>query len=215
MKGREILDALLDCQEAYKWLLENGPDRASSASQVVVAGDSAGGNLTLAILAWARDEGLRQPDAAVAIAPATDSTFSSPSIKANIETDHMLGPFMGPMTKIPHRFLVLSAWMMNKISPADPRVSPLHGNLDNLPPLLIHASESEMLRDDAVRYTNKAREAGSPVTLETWNDMLHVWHAFVETVPESQDAFEHIEAFLTEALAGNNQFTSTHVISAK
>ena len=60
-----------------------------------VAGDSAGGNLTLSLIAWLRDQGLRAPDAAVALSPATDSTLGSPSLKANLQTDAMLGPLLG------------------------------------------------------------------------------------------------------------------------
>ena len=67
----------------------------------MVAGDSAGGNLTLSIIAWARDQNLRPADAAVALSPATDATFGSPSLRRNIDTDLMLGPMLGPMTGNP------------------------------------------------------------------------------------------------------------------
>ena len=68
-----------------------------------VAGDSAGGNLTLSLIAWVRDQGLRAPDAAVALSPLTDATLASPSLRANVRSDPMLGPLFGPMARVPQR----------------------------------------------------------------------------------------------------------------
>lgn len=190
------LDCLTDCQTAYRWILENGPDGPGVPRTLFVAGDSAGGNLTLTVIAWARDEGLRPADGAVALSPATDASFSSPSLLANVATDHMLGPAFGRITRLPRWLLSWFSWITNRAHPCDPRVSPVHGDLSNLPPTLIHASEAEMLLDDARRYVNKAREAGSEATLETWHHMLHVWHAFEQRLPEAREAFEHIGRFL-------------------
>ncbi|MEO8125070.1 MAG: alpha/beta hydrolase fold domain-containing protein, partial [Burkholderiales bacterium] len=81
-----------DCRSAYRWLIENGPEVVLPATAIFVAGDSAGANLTLSLIAWVRDQGLRAPDAAVALSPSTDSTLGSPSLKANLPTDPMLGP---------------------------------------------------------------------------------------------------------------------------
>jgi acetyl esterase/lipase len=71
-----------------------------------VAGDSAGGNLTLSLLAWVRDQGLRAPNAAVAWSPATDSSLGSPSLKSNLATDPMLGPLFKSLTKVPRTLLL-------------------------------------------------------------------------------------------------------------
>ena len=190
------LDCLTDCQLAYRWILDNGPNGPAPVETLFVAGDSAGGNLTLAVIAWARDEGLRPADAAVALSPATDSTFTAPSLTTNIKTDHMLGPMFGRFAKMPRGLMLWFAWITNRVRPTDPRVSPLRGNLANLPPTLVHASEAEILLDDARRYVNKATEAGSEATLETWHHMLHVWHMFEQQLPEAQEAFNHIERFL-------------------
>ncbi len=190
------LDGIADCQRAYRWILANGPDGPGPARTLFVAGDSAGGNLTLMIIAWARDEGLRAADAAVALSPGTDSTFGSPSLRSNVESDPMLGPLFGKLARYPRALLLYSSWTTNRIIPRDPRVSPVYGNLAGLPPVLVHASEAEMLRDDARRWVNKARAAGSPATLETWPGVVHVWHAFAPELPEAKEAFEHIGAFL-------------------
>ena len=185
-----------DSRAAYRWLLENGPDGLSAANAVFVAGDSAGGNLTLSLIAWIRDQGLRAPNAAVALSPATDGTLGSPSLKTNIATDPMLGPLFKSLTRIPRTALLWGGWIANRVRPCDPVVSPVFGDLSNLPPLLVHASEAEMLLDDSRRYVNKALAAGSPVTLQTWHHMVHVWQIYHPELPEGREAFEEIGKFL-------------------
>ena len=186
-----------DCQTAYKWVLENGPDGKTGApSSFFIAGDSAGGNLSLMTIAWARDLGLPAVNAAVALSPLTDSTFSSPSMRSNIATDHMLGPSLGSITKMPSTIRVWLGLMLGRIRPNDPRVSPIFGDLSGLPPTLVHASEAEMLLDDSRRWVNKALEAGTDATLQTWPHVLHVWHIFGDKMPEAKEAFENIGRFL-------------------
>ncbi len=183
------MQMLHDCHAAWKYLLEHGPDGAAAIREGYVAGDSAGGNLTLELIAWARDHGVRAPDAAIALSPATDSTFASPSIRSNVASDRMLGPFMSSITKVPRTLLLWLTWFANRVRPDDPRVSPLRGDLGGLPPLLIQASTSEMLADDAIRYANRARAAGSSVDLQMWSGLMHVWQVFDPELPESRDAY--------------------------
>ena len=162
-----------------------------------MAGDSAGGNLTLSLIAWVKDQqGLRAPNAAVALSPATDATLGSLSLKSNIPTDPMLGPLFGRLARVPAALLLWGGWLQTRLRPSDPVVSPVYGNLVGLPPLLVQASEAEMLRDDARRYVNKAVAAGSPVQLQTWNHMVHVWQIFHPDLPEGREAMDEIEAFL-------------------
>ena len=188
-----------DCRSAYRWMLANGPDGAAPAQAVFVAGDSAGGNLTLSLIAWVRDQGLRAPDAAVALSPATDSTLGSPSLRAHIATDPMLGPLFGPLAKVPRTVLLWVGLLQSRIRPCDPVVSPIFGDLSGLPPVLVQASETEMLRDDARRYVNRARAAGSPVNLQTWDHMVHVWQIFNPELPEAREALDEIGRFLARA----------------
>jgi len=189
-------DGIDDCRTAYRWILDNGPDgERGPPGALFVAGDSAGGNLTLMLTAWARDEGLRAVDGAVALSPATDSTFASPSLKTNIATDPMLGPMFRSMARVPRWLMLWFACVANRINPRDPRLSPVYGDLAGLPPTLVQASEDEILIDDARRYANRARAAGSPVELETWHGMVHVWQIFVTMLPEAQAAFDAIGAF--------------------
>jgi acetyl esterase/lipase len=189
-------DGIVDCQNAYRQLLVEGPGGRGSPSLLYVGGDSAGGNLALALAAWVRDSGLRAPDALIALSPATDGTFASPSMRSNVASDAMLGPQFGKLTKVPNWLLWWLSWFNNRIPPSDPEVSPAFGDLSRLPPTLVHASEAEMLLDDARRYVNKARAHGSPVTLQTWPHMVHVWHFFEASLPEADEAFEQIRLFL-------------------
>jgi len=185
-----------DCRAAYAWLLENGPQGRAPATKVWVAGDSAGGNLTLSLIAWVRDAHLRTPDAAVALSPATDGTLSSPSLRSNIASDPMLGPLFGRLVKVPRALLLWFGWLQTRINPRDPIVSPVYGDLSRLPPVLVQASEAEMLRDDARRYVNRAVAAGSPVQLQTWEHMVHVWQIYYPELAEGRDALEEIRRFL-------------------
>lgn len=205
MPEHQRLDGLTDCQSAYRWILEHGPEGVAPCKTLLVAGDSAGGNLTLALVAWARDNQLRRADAAIALSPATDGTFASPSLRRNIATDVMLGPSLGPMLKFPSAVLLWGAWLAGRVKPTDPRISPLRGELHDLPPTLVMASECEMLLDDACRYAHKARQAGSLISLQTWNHMMHVWQIFVPELPEADQAFHAIAAFASQHTAPNPQ----------
>jgi acetyl esterase/lipase len=194
-----------DCRAAYRWLLENGPDGPAAPERIYVAGDSAGGNLTLSTIAWVRDQGLRQPDAAVALSPATDTTMGSPSLQHNLETDAMLRPMFEGLARIPRSLLLWFAWMHNRISPANPMVSPAFGDLSGLPPTLVHASEAEVLFDDARRYVNRAVAAGSPARLQSWAHVVHVWHMFYPQLTEARQAWDEIGKFIAEVETSGDQ----------
>jgi len=190
------IDGITDCREGLRWILHNGPEHAEPPEFLLVAGDSAGGSLTLEVLAWARDTGLRMPDAAVVFSPSTDTTMPASSLRQNVDTDPMLGPAFGKLLRVPVVLLWWFYWFTWRIPPSDPRVSPLRGNLQDLPPILIQASEAEMLIDDARRYASKAQAAGSPVELQTWPHMVHVWQIFTPELPEAEEAFANIGEFV-------------------
>ena len=198
MPEHKRMAGIEDCREAYQWILDNGPEGPSTARELYVSGDSAGGNLSLSVVAWARDQGLRLPNAVIALGPATDATFSSPSFLHNAATDPMLGPVFAHLPRLPRFLLFWMAWLSNRIHPCDPAVSPTIGDLSGLPPILVHASEAEMLLDDSRRYVNKAQASGSPVTLQLWPHMVHVWHIFEHKLPEARHAFEEIGKFIEQ-----------------
>lgn len=196
MPEHKRLDCVTDCQTAYRWILENGPNGKADLQELVVAGDSAGGNLTLTTIAWARDEGLRAADAVVAIAPVTDAFFRGSSIKTNARSDIMLKPLMGHIGKVPKDIVSLMSWQFSKVKPDNLSVSPIMGDLSNLPPILVQASECEMLLSDGVRYVNKAKSQGTPAQLQVWPHMVHVWHVFSPDLEEADEAFEEIASFV-------------------
>ena len=195
------LASILDSQTAYRWILENGPDGACAPKHLFVAGDSAGGNLTLMLIAWIRDQGLRQVDGAIALSPATDSTLSAPSARNNIATDPMLGPMFGKLVRLPKTLILLIILFAGRMRPTNPLISPVFGDLSRLPPTLVHVSEIEMLLDDGRRWVNKARSEGSDARLETWPGMMHVWQIFAHMLPEANEALERIAAFIDEKSA--------------
>lgn len=172
-----------DCITAYKWLLSKG----IKSENIVIAGDSAGGNLTLASLIKLRDDGITLPVAAVCLSPGTDATLSSESFKTKAEID--------PFLTQEGIELMRSQYIEDK-DRKNPLVSPLFADLQGLPPLLIHVGSSEILLDDSVRFAKRAKEAGVDVTLEIWEDMIHVFHAFAEWSPESQQAIEKVAEFI-------------------
>lgn len=194
MPEHSRMDGIEDCRKAYAWILENGPTGKSKVEKLMIAGDSSGGNLALSTIAWARDNKLPAADAVVTMSPQTDLTLTSPSLIKNIDTDIMQGKSFGPIVKAPKFFKLGFSFLFHKINPSNPIVSPLLGDLSNLPPTLIQASETEMFLDDAVRYVNKANDQGSKAILQTWPFVMHVWHAF--QVPEADKAFNEIERFL-------------------
>ncbi len=192
------LAGLEDSQVAYKWMLANGPDGSTPAASVMLAGDSAGGNLVLVMLNWIRDQKLQAPKAAVALAPLTDSTFSAPSYREKQHSDVMLGPMFKALNKLPKWLLRWVYVLQNRIKPSNPIVSPLFADLSGLPPILLHASEAEMLLGDSQRYVNKAVAAGSPVTMQSWAHVVHVWHIYHPELTEARQAFEEIGKFIAE-----------------
>ncbi len=191
-----------DARTAYQWILEHGPSGDSAPESLFVAGDSAGGNLTLSLIAWARDQKLRAVDGAIAFAPATDATFSSPTWKSNAATDPFLGPAIGPMLRIPAFLLALLSRPSVGRPPNDPEISPLLGNLANLPKTLIQVSRDEMLYGDAQRYANKAQLQGSDVSLQVWPKMVHVFQGFPE-LPESSAALQLVADFVKLQIGRN------------
>ncbi len=192
-------EGIADARAAYDWILDNGPEGAASAEKLVLAGDSAGGNLVLMLANWARKQANRQPDAIVAFSPTTDATLSSPSMRANIASDHMLRPMLKPLMKLPKLFLLPAMQHHYAMSPSDPEQSPIYDNLSGLPPIFIQASQDEMLRDDAIRFANKAKAAGSHASVQIWDGGLpHVWQIFDDYIPEANDALKEIEGFLSK-----------------
>jgi acetyl esterase/lipase len=193
-------DCVEDCRTAYRWILENGPEGPAKTRQLFFGGDSAGGNLALSLAAWVRDNRLRAPEAVVAFSPLTDVTFSGASIRENESTDVMLKPLLKMLNRLPQ--FIKSWWVLwtYRVRPGNPVVSPLLGDLSNLPPTLVQASECEMLLDDARRYVYKAHASGSPIKLQTWTNVVHVWQIFDPHLPQAEEAWDEVGVFLEDSV---------------
>jgi acetyl esterase/lipase len=177
--------ALDDCVAAYRWLLEQGFD----ASRILFAGDSAGGNLTLALLLRTRDEALPQPAGAVALSPVADFTFSGDSVRRNDGVDDM---FSADMMEA-----LVPVYLADSGLRTHPHVSPVFGDYAGLPPLLLIVGSTELLLDDSVRVAHRC----STAQLLVWHGMPHVFPGF-DFLPEAREATLRIGRFMRECLAG-------------
>lgn len=176
-----------DAISAYRDLLSRGIDAAS----IVIAGDSAGGNLALVTLLRARDRGLPLPSAGVLLSPWTDLTGSGISMQTNAKLDPML----------PARRIDEAARIYAPSADLDhPDVSPLFGNFAGLPPLSIHVGTTEILLDDSQRLAERARQHGVRVELKTWHRMPHVFPMFADFLPEGRRALDEIRDFIDARL---------------
>ena len=177
-----------DTLAAYRWLLGQG----IQASNIAIAGDSAGGGLALAALLAIRDAGEPVPAAGIGISPWVDMEGTGESMTTRAAVDPVVQK---------EGLLGMAKLYLGGADPKDPLAAPLHGNLAGLPPLLIQVGDSETLLDDATRITQRARKADVDVTLKIWDEMPHVWHLFAPILPEGRQAIEEIGAFFKEQTA--------------
>ena len=190
-----------DAQSAYHWILHNGPSGETPLDKLLVAGDSAGGNLALMISGWSKTGAARKPDAVIGFSPSLDSTLDSPTFKANKHTDILLGKPLGFLSRLPKTLSLWFGVISMRANPSSVLLSPLFGDLNDLPPTLIHASSSEVLLGDSIRYTNKAKAAGSDVKLQIWADQIHDWHILSSGSGSADEAWSEVDKFITETIA--------------
>ena len=182
--------ALEDCVAVYKWLLSND----IKSKNIIISGDSAGGNLTLSTLIKLRDDEIPLPAGAIPISPATDLSYAQDISRLddlfikNGETDPILadlGIYWWPY--------VYSTGKNSR----DPLISPVFGDLTGLPPILIQASSCEVLYNEIKCFFEKAKEAGVDVELQIWDDMVHVFQGFgLHVLPEAEEAIKKISQFV-------------------
>ena len=181
--------AVEDAAAAYRWLLADG---GAMPARTVIAGDSAGGGLTVAAMLALRDAGDPLPAAGVCLSPWVDMEGIGASMTAKVDVD--------PMVR--REGLVRMAGLyLNGADPRTPLAAPLYADLSGLPPLLIHVGTAETLLDDATRLSERAKAAGVDVTLESWDDMIHVWHLFAPLLPEGQQAVERVGDYVRQRAA--------------
>jgi acetyl esterase/lipase len=180
--------AVEDVQAAYHWLLAQDLEPL----QVVIAGDSAGGGLVMALLLALRDDGQPLPAAAICLSPWLDLMADSGSRIDMAKRDHVV------TTADLRRSAAL---YLDGADPQQPLASPLYGDMTGLPPLLIQVGSDEVLLDDATRLAEKAQAAGVNVTLELWQGMFHVWQMNSAFVPEGRQALAKIGQYIEGAFS--------------
>lgn len=175
-----------DALATLRWLIEV---RGIPADHVVAAGDSAGGGLAVATALAARDVGLPRLAGLALLSPWVDLTGSGESITANNGIDPWLD---GPLVAVGG-----SAYAPE--DPTHPYASPLFADLAGLPPMLVHVGTHEVLLDDSRRLVERAREAGVPASLGTFDGMWHVFQAF-PGLPETWASLREIAGFVRRAI---------------
>ncbi len=177
---------LEDCVNAYNWLLSNG----FKNDHIIIAGDSAGGNLTLTTLLKIRDQRRDLPAGAICLSPATDFTLADDSYFKNAETDPTLADV--------GIFWWYAAYLAGE-DPRNPYISPLFADLKGLPPILVQVSSCEMLYSDTTRFVEKAKKVGVNAILQSWDEMPHVFQGErYDLLPEAKDAITKITNFTNQ-----------------
>jgi monoterpene epsilon-lactone hydrolase len=174
--------ALDDACAAYRGLLSE-----VAAENIVVAGDSAGGGLSLALMLALRETGTPLPAAGALFSPWTDLAASGASL---IENNLRCAMFHGEDIGVSARIYLGDA------DPRNPLASPLYADLSNLPPLLIHVGADEVLRDDSIMLAERASAAGVRVELKVWPVVPHAWQLAGSLVPEARQSLNEAAAFL-------------------
>lgn len=175
--------AVQDGVAAYRWLRKQGVP----AKSIAIAGDSAGGGLTLATLLALREGGDELPAAGVCMSPVTDLAKEGESMRTRIELDPMVNPTSSTR---------YAQWYIGGNDPKTPLGSPLYADLKGLPPLLILVGTSEVLFDDSTRFAKKAKEAGVNCELEVREEMIHIWPFFAADLPEGRQAIGRMGSFI-------------------
>lgn len=176
--------ALEDAVASYELLLANGiqPER------IVIAGDSAGGGLSLACMLALRASGTALPAGAVLFSPWTDLTGSGDSQRSRADVEPMISPaLLEPMATL----------YRGDVNAADPGISPLFADLAGLPPLLIQVGDHEILLDDSTRLASAAALAGVEATLEIYDEGFHVFQN-IPDIPEAAEALTSVGRFFDE-----------------
>ena len=176
--------ALLDAYDAYEWLLEQG----WFSEQIILAGDSAGGGLALALCHYLKDKGRQLPCGIVAMSPWTDLTASGESYETNYEKDPLFGKTRDS--------LIYNKDYIGEHDPMNAYISPLFGDFRGFPPMLLQVGSYEMLLSDSVNVAAKAREQGVKVRLSVYEGMFHVFQMAAKLMPESKRAWIEIGRFM-------------------
>ena len=179
--------AVDDALAAYRGLLT-----AYAPEQIIIAGDSAGGGLTMALVLAARAAGLPLPAGLILFSPWTDLAATGASLKTNAKRENLL---------IVERMDDVAALYLAGADPKTPTASPLYGELSGLPPVLIQVSDREILLDDSTRLAERIKASGGQVELQVWKNLPHVWQFGQSFLPEAREALKQAADFASRTLA--------------
>jgi acetyl esterase/lipase len=180
----------IDATAAYLWLVKSG----LAPSNLIVLGDSAGGNLTLSLLLFLRDERIPLPALGVCLSPATN--FGLDALEA-------IAPDLDWIT--PQMAIRWADWFCCENERCLPLVSPLHADLRGLPPLYIQAGGAEILLPSIESFVEEAKRQGADVSLDVWPEMNHDFQAFGYDVPQSAEALHRISEVIAGRLSTSNR----------
>ena len=177
--------AVEDAVSAYEWLLDQG----RAPETLAIAGDSAGGGLTIAALLSLRDRWLPMPSCAACLSPWVDMEGLGESMSGRAALD--------PMVQRDGLLAMAELYLAGE-NPRNPLAAPIYADLSGLPPLLIQVGTRETLYDDAARLANLANRAEVSTRFEPWAEMIHVWHLFAPMLDEGARAIESAGAFIRD-----------------
>jgi acetyl esterase/lipase len=180
--------ALYDALATYEWLLQTG----HLPEDIVVAGDSAGGGLTLALMQELRERQLPMPAGIALLAPWVDLHVELPSVARLIDVNPTL------------YIREMKAWARHYAGdfPLDhPQISPMFADLAGLPPTLMQVSDQDALIDENLVLAQNAKKAGVALELQEWKGLIHVWQVFWRELPQAQEAVDKLGAFVKRVSA--------------
>ncbi len=178
-----------DALASYRWLLE----KDWTPEKIIIGGDSAGGNLALALMHAIEENKLPRPGAGFFLSPFTDMRATGDSVKTNRRRDPMLPA---------HRITELAEIYAPGYDHTSPLISPLYGDFSTFPPVYFTAGSTEVLLDDTLRIVKKCENAGVDVTCRIRKNMPHVYPSLAAFFPEGREAIREISDFLKTKLSG-------------
>ena len=185
--------ALDDCVKAYNYLLDEG----YKAENIIIAGDSAGGGLTLATVMYLRDNEIALPKAIITMSAWTDLTNSLDSFKKNYKRDPVFGNS--------NQSIIMTSTYAEGMDKTNPYISPVFGSFKNFPNMLMQVGTHEMLLDDTLEVAKKAKKEGVNVKLSIYIGMFHIFQKYNWFLPESDRAWREVKKFICE-----NQSKTSH-----
>ncbi|MFW9989133.1 MAG: alpha/beta hydrolase [Candidatus Odinarchaeota archaeon] len=180
--------ALEDAVKVYQWLIFS---EGIKPEKVIIAGESAGGGLTISTLLKLKKEKFNLPAAGICLSPYIDLAVTGESVNIKADIDPQV-------TK--EDLLFCASQYLGDENPKNPYASPLYADLQGLPPIFIQVGSSEVLLDDSIRLADHAKSSSIEVSLEIWDDMIHMFQLYAYRIPEGQEAINKIGMFIQRIL---------------